>query len=105
MFKDLFLDSGYTRGPFHSQLWYKILSETDEYVKIIAFDIPYAKPRKISWREFDTLHIRGGLWKRTGLYQFDRADDPAIKDIIFCSRYPQAAGRELYKLRRKDVST
>lgn len=47
------------------------------------------------------LHVAdGGLWRQVGRWDFAPADDPAADDIAWCHRCPEAAGRELYRLRK-----
>jgi hypothetical protein len=59
------------------------------------------RPHTIPRAEFDDRVKRFGLWKQTGLWDFARADDPAVPSIRYCHRNPAAAGTELYRVRER----
>jgi hypothetical protein len=93
----LFIPTGESRWS-GGRWYYQILDLTDEGVLVKLFDDAYAKPIELSYSAFDSLKIRHGLWCRTGIYQFDRADDPAVTLINMATRDPQWAGRRIYEL-------
>lgn len=96
----MFLPTGGKRWS-GSPWYYQILDKNDEGVVVRLYDDAYAKEITLSYNEYASLVQRFGLWVKTGLYQFDRADNPAIHEIHFCTQYPQAAGEELYYLKQE----
>jgi hypothetical protein len=62
--------------------------------------------RTIPRAEFDQRVRDYGLWRKVGLWDFTRADDPAANVIAYCHRSPQSAGHMLWRyqerLRRLD---
>lgn len=63
-------------------------------------DCGLAKPT-FTWTaaQWSENRKRHGLWRRVGMWDFVAADDPAASDIRFCHQSPDAAGRELHRLR------
>ena len=80
--------------------YYQILGMDDEGATLKQYGSALASPFRVSYRELDSLVIQHGLCRRTGRYQFDRADDLAVACIRYATENPQAAGRELYRLRK-----
>ena len=64
-----------------------------------SWDITYEQ-----WTEgFNTY----GLWKKVGMWEFVKADDPAASNIRYCNHNPEGAGRHLYncEIRIKELES
>ena len=96
----MFLPTGNKRWS-GSPWYYQILDYNDEGVVVQVYDEAYSEKKTISYNEYNYLVQKYGLWEKTGLYQFDRAENPANHDIRYCSQSPQLAGEELYYLRQE----
>lgn len=65
-------------------------------------DCGLARPTwKITIDEWRERVERYGLWKSVGLWEFVPAEDPTASCIAYCHRNPNAAGMELYWLRKR----
>ena len=96
----MFVPTG--RKRFTGSLWYyQIIKMDDDGITVQLYDAAYAKPVRLSYFDLDSLILRYGLWKKTGLYQFDKANNPAIKHIISATQSSQWAGQRIYDLEQK----
>ena len=78
------------------------INRSGDIVTMIDGDCGLAKP---SWTmtvtEFAKQADKYGLYRRVGMWSFVPFDNPAADAIEECHKFPQAAGRELYTLRKR----
>jgi hypothetical protein len=88
----------------HLSWWYPDAEQPDPENEVVLRDgdCGLARPtRTISRAEWDERVEEYGLWKSVGMWSFVPADEPAAGVIRYCHAHPEAAGRELYRLRSR----
>jgi hypothetical protein len=92
---------GQLRGGL--SFWYPDKEQPDpDAVVIRDGDCGEVRPtRTIPRAEFDQRVRDYGLWRKVGLWDFTRADDPAANVIAYCHRSPQSAGHMLWRYQER----